>query len=618
MASPPLLLLQDIDLTYGVKPLLNGATLSVGEGEMLALVGRNGSGKSTLLKIAAGLVEPDGGKSFLQPTATIRYLPQAPDISGHATTAAFVEDGLPPSDDPHRAQIWLEEMGLTGRESTAHLSGGEARRAALARVLAAAPDILLLDEPTNHLDLLAIERLEQALKASRSAIVMISHDRRFLENLSKSTVWLDRGTTRRLERGFAHFEEWRDQVLEEEEQGRHKLNRKIVQEEHWLRYGVSGRRKRNQRRLEDLRALRRQRDQLRRNKSGTEMKLEVQDAMETGKRVVEAHRVSKSYGDRKIVDDFSIKIVRGDRVGIVGPNGAGKTTLINLITGGQAPDAGTVKLGTNLEVATLDQNREKLDVDRSLAATLTGGRGDSVIINGRSRHVVGYMKDFLFKPEQAQTPIKALSGGELGRAMLAVALSHPSNLLVLDEPTNDLDLETLDLLQEMLANYPGTVILVSHDRDFLDRTVTSVVAYEGEGQWIEYAGGYTDMVAQRGYGMEKAEAHATPVSAPPKKMLAGEAGAGTPSKKSKNEPKPERRRLSPKEQHALKVLPDQMEALHKEIGKLEEALADPDFYIRDVETFTASTKRLAAAQAELEQAEEEWLRLELLREEIGA
>ncbi|XSG83584.1 MAG: ABC-F family ATP-binding cassette domain-containing protein [Methyloligella sp. ZOD6] len=622
MASPPLLLLQDIDLTYGVKPLLNGATLSVGEGEMLALVGRNGSGKSTLLKVAAGLVEPDGGTRFLQPTATIRYLQQEPNLSGYATTADFVEDGLPPSDDPHRAQIWLEEMGLTGKEDPAHLSGGEARRVALARVLAAAPDILLLDEPTNHLDLLAIERLEAALKAARSAIVMISHDRRFLENLSKTTVWLDRGTTRRLERGFAHFEEWRDRVLEEEEQGRHKLDRKIVQEEHWLRYGVSGRRKRNQRRLEDLRALRRQRDQLRRNKAGGEMKLEVQDAMETGKKVIEAHRISKSYGDRKIVDDFSIKIVRGDRVGIVGPNGAGKTTLINMLTGGQKPDAGTVKLGTNLEIATLDQRREKLDVDRSLAATLTGGRGDSVIINGRSRHVVGYMKDFLFKPEQAQTPIKALSGGELGRAMLAVALSHPSNLLVLDEPTNDLDLETLDLLQEMLANYPGTVILVSHDRDFLDRTVTSVVAYEGGagagegGKWIEYAGGYTDMVAQRGYGMEKEEAHTTPVSAPPKKMLAGEAGAGAPNKKPKNEPKPERRRLNPKEQHALKVLPGQMEALHKEIGKLEEALADPDFYTRDVEAFTASTKRLADAQSELETCEEEWLRLELLREEI--
>ncbi|MEG6508626.1 ATP-binding cassette domain-containing protein [Methyloligella sp. 2.7D] len=613
MAPPPLLLLQDIDLTYGLKPLLSGATLSVGPGEMLCLVGRNGSGKSTLLKIAAGLIEPDGGTRFLQPSTTLEYLPQAPDLSGFSTTRDFVEAGLPASHDPHAATIWLGEFGLTGDEDPAKLSGGEARRAALARVLAAEPDILLLDEPTNHLDLLAIERLERALKASRSAIVMISHDRRFLENLSRATVWLDRGETRRLEQGFSGFEAWRDQVLEEEEKGRHKLDRKIVQEEHWLRYGVSARRKRNQRRLEDLRSLRRQRDQLRRNRSAGGVKLEVQEAAETGKRVIEAHRIAKSYGDRTILKEFSIKIVRGDRVGIVGPNGAGKTTLINLLTGGLQPDAGTVKLGTNLEIATLDQKREKLDLDRSLAATLTGGKGDSVIINGRSRHVVGYMKDFLFKPEQAPTPIKALSGGELGRAMLAVALSHPSNLLVLDEPTNDLDLETLDLLQEMLASYPGTVILVSHDRDFLDRTVTSTVAYEGEGQWIEYAGGYSDMVAQRGYGMEKSTAGEGGEAEPARAKKASNAAA-----EEKGQPKPQKRRLSPKEQHALKTLPRQIDKLHKEVAKLEQALADPEFYTRDVEAFTASTKRLAEAHAELERCEEDWLHLEILREEIGA
>jgi ATP-binding cassette subfamily F protein uup len=609
MASPPLLLLQNIGLTFGSTPLLHGASLSIGPSERLCLVGRNGSGKSTLLKIADGQIDPDSGTRFVQPGVTIRYLPQSPDLTGFATTTAFVEAGLAPGDDRHRARYVLESLGLTGEENPATLSGGETRRAALARVLAPEPDILLLDEPTNHLDVVAIEGLEAALRSLRSAVVMISHDRRFLENLSQATVWLDRGVTRRLDQGFGAFEAWRDAILEAEELERHKLGRRIVQEEHWLRYGVSARRKRNQRRLESLLTMRGERRQAQAGRATGNVKLTVQEAQEAGRLVIEAKAVTKSYGDLTPVRDLSVKIARGDRIGIVGPNGAGKTTLINLLTGALAPDTGRVRLGTNLEIATLDQRRESLDPEATLAATLTGGRGDTVIIDGMPRHVTSYMKDFLFKPEQARTPVKALSGGERGRLMIARALVRPSNLLVLDEPTNDLDLETLDLLQEMLASYPGTLLLVSHDRDFLDRTVTSVIAFEGEGRWIEYAGGYSDMVAQRGHGVA-----ALPQIKPQAPSPVGQArSARAPRPAPSSE---QRRRLSNAEQHALKTSPARIAALNAESRHLERLLANPDFYARDREGFTAAGAELAKIQVELAAAEEEWLRLELLREEI--
>ncbi|MEM7398170.1 MAG: ATP-binding cassette domain-containing protein [Pseudomonadota bacterium] len=612
MAPPPLLLLKDIALSYGSTPLLSDAVLSIGQGERLCLVGRNGSGKSTLLKIAAGMIEPESGTRFVQPGVTIRYLAQEPDLSAYDTTAAFVEAGLTPGDDPHRARYLLESLGLTGDEEPATLSGGETRRAALAQALAPDPDILLLDEPTNHLDVAAIEGLETVLKASRSALVLISHDRRFLENLSRATVWLDRGITRRLEKGFGAFEAWRDGILEEEETARHKLDRKIVREEHWLRYGVSARRKRNQRRLENLLSLRGERVVAKRNRAQADVKMSVHEADESGRKVIEARGIAKNYSGRDLVRDFSIKIARGDRVGFVGPNGAGKTTLINMLTGALEPDAGRVKFGTNLEVASLDQKRDQLDPERSVAATLTGGSGDTVIINGEERHIISYMKDFLFQPEQARTPIKVLSGGERGRLMLALALAYPSNVLVLDEPTNDLDLETLDVLQELLADYPGTVLLVSHDRDFLDRSVTSIVASEGDGTWIEYAGGYSDMVAQRGAGV------GTPKQAKPtskKRERAAAPARPAPTAKEHLSPK---KRLSPKEQHLLKTAPSRMDQLTNEIARLESVLADPTLYATDREAFTTAAEALSKAQAELTEVEEEWLRLELLQEEIAA
>src|SRR5437660_3937335 len=512
--APPLVHLKEIKLTFGGSPLLTGVELNVSANERVALIGRNGSGKSTLLKIAAGLVEPDGGSRFVQPGATIRYLPQEPDFGQHKTTLAYVEAGLGPGDDRYQARYLLEQLALTGEEDPAHISGGEARRAALARVLAPSPDILLLDEPTNHLDLPTIEWLEAELDARRSALVLISHDRRFLTNLSRATAWLDRGQVRQIDRGFAAFEAWRDEVLAEEERDQHKLDRKIVNEEHWLRYGVSGRRKRNVKRLGNLHALR---DQRRTYRGATgNANLAAAEADKSGKLVIEAKNVSKSYGDRKIVDGFSIRVQRGDRIGIVGPNGAGKTTLVNLLTGADQPDGGSVRLGANLEMATLDQHRESLHPKSTLAEALTGGRGDHVMVGGKSKHVIGYMKDFLFAEVQRGTPLEALSGGERGRLMLARALAKPSNLLVLDEPTNDLDLETLDVLEEMLGEYEGTVILISHDRDFLDRVVTSVIVPEGDGRWIEYAGGYTDMLAQRGEDLAR-EAPQVPTAVEEKK-----------------------------------------------------------------------------------------------------
>jgi len=602
MALPPLLTLQDIALTFGGTPLIESAELSVSPGERACLVGRNGSGKSTLLKIAAGLVETDRGKRFVQPGATVRYLAQEPDLSAYPNTLAYVEAGLGPGDDPYRARYLLEQLGMTGEEKPADLSGGEARRAALAQVLAPEPDILLLDEPTNHLDLPAIEWLESELKGLRSALVLISHDRRFLENLSQATIWLDRGITRRMDRGFAHFEEWRDQVLEQEEAEHHKLGRKLVAEADWLRYGVTARRKRNVRRLGNLHAMRQQyRD--RKRAVGT-VSMVVTEAEQSGTLVVEAENVSKSYGDRPIVSSLSLRLLRGDRLGIVGPNGAGKTTLINLLTGALEPDQGRVRLGSNLQMVTLDQRRASLDPNATVAETLTGGRGDTVMIGGQAKHVIGYMKDFLFAPEQARTPVGVLSGGERNRLMLARALAQPSNLLVLDEPTNDLDLETLDLLEEMINDYSGTVLLVSHDRDFLDRTVSSVLVSEGEGRWIEYAGGYTDMVAQRGQGVQ---ARTVEREAKPKADKPASAAASATQQK---------RKLSFNERHDLKTLPARMEELEAKIAKVQEILADPELYSRDPARFQKAMDTLAALQADLHAAEERWLELEMLREEL--
>ncbi len=600
--APPLIQLTDIALTFGGTPLLEGVELSVAPGERVCLVGRNGSGKSTLLKIVAGLVEPDHGTRFVQPGAVVRYLPQEPDLSGHATTLSYVLSGLTPQDDPYRARYLLEQLGLTGEENPAHLSGGEVRRAALAHVLAPSPGVLLLDEPTNHLDLPAIEWLEARLGEHRGALVLISHDRRFLQNLSRSTVWLDRGRTRRIEVGFGAFEAWRDEQLAEEERNQQKFDRKIVAEEHWVRYGVTARRKRNVKRMANLAALR----QARRDYRATSGKAVIAAAQadKSGALVIEAKSINKAFGERIIARDFSLRVMRGDRIGIVGPNGSGKTTLISMLTEALAPDSGEIRIGANLAMATLEQDRESLDPKWTLARALTGGRGDIVNIGGQAKHVVGYMRDFLFEPEQARTPISALSGGERGRLMLARSLAKPSNVLVLDEPTNDLDLETLDVLEEMLGDYAGTVILISHDRDFLDRVVSAVIVPEGDGRWIEYAGGYSDMLAQRRPDAEN--------KAPAQARLAS---AEKPPQAPRSQA-PAKKRLSFNDQYALKTLPARITELETDISTLQTKLGDATLYARDRDAFNAATTALTAAQAELAALEEKWLALEILREEV--
>ncbi|HEX4634867.1 MAG TPA: ATP-binding cassette domain-containing protein [Rhizomicrobium sp.] len=598
----PLLHLKDITVAFGGTRLLDGAELSLGEGDRLCLVGRNGSGKSTLLKIAAGLVEADGGARFAQPGATIRYLPQEPDLSGYATTRDYVEAGLDPHADPNRAFYLLGNLGLNGTEKPEHLSGGEARRAALARALAPRPDILLLDEPTNHLDVRAIEWLEGEIKSGKSALVLISHDRRFLENLSRATVWLDRGQTHRLEKSFASFEAWRDETLEKEEVERHKLERRIAAEEDWMRYGVSGRRKRNQGRLERLRGMRTERrDQIRQLGN---VKMEAAEGGGSGTKIIDAKGVSFSYGaegnEREIVRDFTQRIHRGDRIAIVGPNGVGKTTLLKLLTGQLQPQKGNVKLGQGLLMAQLDQSRSQLHPEQSLAAAVTDGSGDTVMVAGKPRHVMNYLQDFLFTPKQARTPVKVLSGGERARLLLAKLFAMPSNFLVLDEPTNDLDLETLDLLEEVIADYPGTALLVSHDRDFLDRVATGIVLAEGDGRFTEYAGGYSDMLAQRSGKPEKElQARRAPAKAPAEKRMRASA------------PK-----MNFADAHALKILPEKIAAAELKMAELEHRLSDSDLYARDPGLFGTLSAELADIRVQKEADEERWLALEMEREAL--
>ena len=602
MAPSPLLALRDVRLTFGGKPLFEGVTTWIGRGDKTCLVGRNGSGKSTLLKVMAGEILPDSGERFVQPGTRIAVLPQDPIILA-ASIAEYVAEGLLPAerDQMFRVDTVLDAVGIDGSRDPVALSGGEGRRAALARALVGQPDVLLLDEPTNHLDLPTILWLEEWLNAYGGALVTISHDRRFLETVSKQTLWLERGEVRRAEWGFARFPAWQEEVYAAEEAELSRLNTHMRQELHWLSRGVTGRRKRNMGRMRSLQALRKERSEAKSNvlAAGRQVALAAESGEISGRQVIEATNLSKTFGDKVIASGFSTRILRGDRVGFIGPNGAGKTTLLRLLTGEIAPDSGTVKLGTNLEAAYFDQRRAALDPEKSVWDTLTDGRGDNVWVRGQPRHVVGYMKDFLFAEAQARTPVKALSGGERNRLLLAKLLAHPSNLLILDEPTNDLDMDTLDLLEEVLADYDGTLLVVSHDRDFLDRLVTSIIAVEGHGDVKEYTGGYTDYLTQRAtYG----EAAAPKTQAAPKPV----AKAQSP-----------RNRLSYNETRELDQLPGKIDALGSEIAKLEKDLGDPSLYSRDPARFQKLAARADAARAELDTAEERWLELEAKREEAA-
>ena len=497
--APPVLALKNARLRIGQQELFAGLDAMLAHGDRVCLVGRNGSGKSTLLRVLAGLTELDSGEVFTQPRVTIAYLPQEPQLPPAATLADLVLLGLPAAERSdaarYRADILLADLGMEPERAPQGLSGGEIRRVSLAQALVAEPEVLLLDEPTNHLDLPTIEWLEERLAAFGGSFVVISHDRRFLTRLSTRTWWLDRGTLRSSDSGYAGFEEWSGQVLAAEEADIQRLDKRLEAETHWLHRGVTARRKRNMGRLRNLQDLRQQRRQLI-APPGT-VKLPGGTPAMSGRLVIEAEGITKRFGDRTVLEPFSTRILRGDRVGVLGPNGAGKTTLLKLLTGELEPDSGTVRLGTGLEIARFDQHRAQLDPEQTPWEVLCPHGGDRVRVHGFSRHVVGYLRDFLFRDEQARQPVKALSGGERNRLLLAKILAQPANLLILDEPTNDLDIETLDLLEEMLADHPGTLLLVSHDRDFVDRLVTSTIVFEGAGRAREYAGGYSDWLRQR-------------------------------------------------------------------------------------------------------------------------
>ncbi|MXV43569.1 ATP-binding cassette domain-containing protein [Saccharibacter sp. 17.LH.SD] len=604
--AAPILNLQTITYTLGGRPLLDGADLSLLPGERLCLVGRNGSGKSTLLRIAAGALQPDSGIRFVQPGIKVHYLPQEPDLSQWDTTFDYVASVLDETVH-YRARSMLAELGLTGDESCKSLSGGEARRCALAQALAAEPDLILLDEPTNHLDLPCISWLERELQASQAAMIIISHDRRFLETLCRAVIWLEQGKTQRLDANFSHFETWRDEQLELAEREAHKLSRQIAREEDWMRYGVTARRKRNVRRVAELAALRTERRDIASRQRGT-LKMAASEAENTSKIVIAAEDLSWSFPDRRLIEDLTLKITKGDRLGICGANGAGKTTLLRLLTGQLTPQKGEVRLSPSLKMVTLDQQRTALEGDRTVVDVLTDGHGEMVQVGHERRHVIGYMKDFLFRPEQAKTPVSHLSGGERGRLALARALARPSNLLVLDEPTNDLDLETLDLLQDMLADYTGTVILVSHDRDFLDRLTSSILVSEDNGQWIDYAGGYSDMLAQRrGKAPQERRAVSRNADAPSEKNSAPSPSVEKPKEK-----------LSYAERQELNKLPELMEKLEKDADVCRKALSDPGLYARDPKRFEKITAILEEVDKKIAKSEERWLELEAKREELEA
>ncbi len=597
MAIIPLLQLNDISLTFGGEPVFHDLSLVVQPGDRVALVGRNGSGKSTLMKVMAGLVEPDRGDRVVPPGISTGYMEQDPDLGGFATLGDYAMHGLDPS-ELYKVERAGEGLKFDPARPVDTASGGERRRAALARLMAQDPDLMLLDEPTNHLDIEAIGWLEDELKRTRKAFVLISHDRRFLTELTRATLWIDRGQVRRQEKGFADFEVWRDKTWDDEDMQRHKMDRKIKAEARWAVEGISARRKRNMGRVRALQDLRGERSAMIRRQDTAAM--ELASGPKSGRKVIEAKGLTKTFGDTTILRDFSLMVQRGDRVAFVGPNGVGKTTLIRLLMGEIAPDSGTVTLGTNLVPAVFDQSRAQLNEDMTLWENLTGdpemrvsGKADQIMVRGMPKHVVGYLKEFLFDERQARAPVRSLSGGEKARLLLARIMARESNLLVLDEPTNDLDVETLDLLQDLLSEYDGTVLLISHDRDFLDRVASTTVAMEGQGRATVYAGGWSDYRAQKG---DDATEDAPSKSAPK------QGGKPVAASKSKSG-------LSFTERHRLEELPAEIDRLTAEIAKLEQLMADPDLFTREPVKFKKASELLVARQTALAEAEDLWLDL---------
>lgn len=598
VAEAPIYTTKEAKLTFGLNPLFTGVDLYINKGDKICLVGRNGCGKSTLLKVIAGQIEADDGEFFMQPGIRIGYMPQEPDFTGFKTLREVVEAGLPKEEkhQTYRADQLIEYFDINATQNPEFSSGGERRKAALARALINEPDILLLDEPTNHLDISAIEKLEEIIQKFTGAVLVISHDRAFLSHVSHTTFWLDRGILRRNNKGFDDFENWQDQIIEQEIIEQKALNKKIAEETEWLHKGVTARRKRNMGRLRRLQQLRQERREQIKAVGSVEMEAQTTDLR--SKLVIEAKHVYKSFDKREIVKDFSIRVIKGNKLGIVGPNGSGKTTLLKLLTKKLEPDSGFVRIGKNLEEAYFDQNRITLDPKKTLWKTLCN-EGDHIWVRGHFRHVVAYLKDFLFKPDQAQALVSTLSGGEKNRLMLAVALAKPSNFLVLDEPTNDLDMDTLDLLQEVLDEYEGTIIIVSHDRDFMDKVATSLLYLKGDGTVYEHVGTYTEL-------LEK---------------LKNKTDKQTPKKQNiKEEPKVREKnktlKLSFNEQYLLKTLPTEIEKLEQEIKAIEISLGNPNLYTDDPQKFDELTVALSANKNKIDELENQWLELQLKAEEL--
>lgn len=599
VVEAPIYTIRGAKLSFGLNPLFTGVDLYINRGDKICLVGRNGCGKSTLLKVIAHEIEPDEGEFFIQPGMRIGYMPQEPDLSQYQTLREVVESGLPQTGKnlTYMADQLIEYFDIRAEQNPRESSGGECRKAALAKALINEPDILLLDEPTNHLDIEAIEKLEEIIQKFAGAVIVISHDRSFLSHVSHTTFWLDRGILRRNNKGFAAFEDWETQIIDQEIIEQKALNKKIAEETEWLHKGVTARRKRNMgrlRRLQQLRAERREQIKM----LGS-VNMEVETAEQKSKMVIEAKHVYKAFGERQLVKDFSIRIIKGHKLGIVGPNGSGKSTLIKLLTKRLEPDSGFIRIGKNLEEAYFDQNRITLDPKKTLWKTLCN-EGDHIWVRGHFRHVVAYLKDFLFKPEQAQSPVAALSGGEKNRLMLAVALARPSNLLVLDEPTNDLDMDTLDLLQEVLDEYEGTILIVSHDRDFMDKVATSLLYMKGDGTIYEHVGSYTEL-------LDKLKNR--PQSKQNKKILAKE--------EIKTRERVKTAKLSFKEQYLSDNLPDEIAKLEEANKAIEIALGNPNLYIDDPQKFDELTSELAKNKEKIAQMENQWLEIQLKAEEIA-
>ena len=597
--SAPLIQLSEVSLGFGKHDIFKNIDLVLNKGERTCLVGRNGSGKSTLLKLIAGKIVPDAGHVAVQKGIQISLMEQDPDLSSFSTLGDFAASKLS-NNEIYKIEAISNGLKLNLRQEVKFASGGEIRRAALAKIIAETPDLMLLDEPTNHLDIESIQWLEDLLRNLKCGIVIISHDRAFLRAVSKTTLWLDRGILRRNEKNFAGFEDWRDKTWAEEDARNHKLKRRIKEESVWAVEGISARRKRNQGRLKALKELKLENDfQIKRQETA---KMSFQSGEISGRKVLEAQSISKKIDGKPICGKFSVTISRGERIALVGANGVGKTTLLNILFKDLSPDEGSIKRGTNLSIANFEQDKGSLNMDASLQENLAGdpeialsGRADQILVKGIPRHVAGYLKEFLFDPSALRAPVRSLSGGEKSRLILAKLMAKKSNLLLLDEPTNDLDIETLDLLQEILCDYDGTIILISHDRDFVEQVATRVLFFEGNGKIIDFTGGYRSYLNNRSVG--KSQKNTDRKSVKSKTMMDLHA-----KKKNVN--------LSFTDHHRLREIPREVERLELEIKKLEDFLSIDDLYLSDQKKFDKASSGLAERKLKLDEIMEEWLLLE--------